>query len=99
MPVATLDAFRDHGRVRGDTIMEALGEAQEALVALARLGIDLDSVAEQLRVDGIQAFAKDYDRVLAAIPRNSAPLQQSVSRRDGTDTRFKRVCAGSRFEQ
>ena len=67
MPLATLDAFRDHGHVRGDTVTLALTEARESLDALARLGIDLDGIAEKLQVDGILAFAADYDRVLAAL--------------------------------
>ncbi len=67
MPLVTLDAFRDHGRVRADTLMEALPEAQDALNKLAKLGMDLDKIAENLQVDGISAFAADYDRVLAAL--------------------------------
>ena len=75
MPVATLDAFRDHGRVRGDTVTEALAEAQRALGALAELGIDLDSITEKLQTDGISAFAADYDRVLTAIGRKRQGIQ------------------------
>jgi transaldolase len=69
IPVATLDAFRDHGHVRGDTITLTLTEARESLDVLSRLGIDLDAIAEKLQVDGISAFAADYDRVLAALDK------------------------------
>ena len=69
MPLATLDAFRDHGRVRGDTVTSGLTEASQSLEALASLGIDLNAIAEGLQLDGISAFASDYDRVLAAIER------------------------------
>jgi len=75
MPVATLDAFRDHGRVRGDTVTEALAEAQRALGALANLGIDLDSITEKLQVAGISAFAADYDRVLTAIGKKRQGIE------------------------
>ena len=79
MPFATLDAFRDHGRVRGDTITSDLSEARLSLEALARLGIDLDAVAEKLQVDGISAFATDYDRVLTAIEKKRHSLATSGS--------------------
>ena len=69
MPLQTLDAFRDHGQIRGDTVMEALDESQARLSKLARLGINLDGIAEALQVEGLSAFATDYDRVLAALEK------------------------------
>lgn len=69
MPLVTLEAFRDHGRVRGDTAMEDVVDARKALDTIARLGIDFDSVAEKLQIDGISAFARDYDRVLGALDK------------------------------
>jgi transaldolase len=76
MPLATLDAFRDHGRVQGDTVAEASAEAHQALGTLANLGIDLDRIAEKLQLDGIAAFAADYDRVVTALDkkRNSPAI-------------------------
>ena len=81
MPLGTLDAFRDHGRVRGDTIMSDLTEARQSLEALAGLHIDLDAIAEKLQVDGISAFAVDYERVLTAITKKRSSLASAVSRR------------------
>jgi transaldolase len=69
IPLATLDAFRDHGRVRGDTVMEGVTEAQEALSTLSRLGVDLDGITEKLQIDGISAFAADYERVLSTLDK------------------------------
>ena len=79
MPLATLDAFRDHGRVRGDTVTFGLTEASQSLEALARLGIDLNAIAERLQIDGISAFASDYDRVLAAIERKRPSVASAGS--------------------
>jgi len=79
IPVKTLDAFRDHGRVRGDTITSDLAEARQSLAALARLGIDLDAIAQKLQGHGISAFAADYDRVLAAIEKKTHSLATSGS--------------------
>ncbi len=63
MPVQTMDAFRDHGRVRL-TVEEGLDEARRRLAELARLGINLDQITEQLQVDGVTAFAASLDQLL-----------------------------------
>jgi transaldolase len=67
LPLATLKAFRDHGRVRGDTILENGSGAGNDLQKLSNLGIDLDAITEKLQVDGVASFASAYDRVLAAL--------------------------------
>ncbi|HED03588.1 MAG TPA: transaldolase [Candidatus Fraserbacteria bacterium] len=67
VPPVTLNAFRDHGRVRGVTIEEELAGAGEAVEELARLGIDLDQITEQLQRDGVQAFASSYHQLLASL--------------------------------
>lgn len=69
MPLATLEAFRSHGRIRGDTVLEAPDQARNALRKLVELGIDLDAIAGELQTDGISAFARDYERVCAALER------------------------------
>lgn len=74
LPLATLEAFRDHGRVRGATVLEDWTGAERELSSLANLGIDLDAVAEQLQVDGIAAFAASYGKVLATLERKHAAL-------------------------
>jgi transaldolase len=84
MPLATLDAFRDHGRVRGDTVTFGLTEASQSLEALASLGIDLNAIAEGLQLDGISAFASDYDRVLAAIERKRPSVASAGSSGEGS---------------
>jgi len=67
LPPDTLAAFRDHGRVRGDTVLENLSEAESQLRALSTLGIDLNAITAKLQVDGVASFASAYDRVLNAI--------------------------------
>jgi transaldolase len=66
VPLDTLNAFRDHGRVRS-TLLEGLEEAHQVLAGLPELGIDLDAVTEKLQVDGVAAFAASYDQLLAAL--------------------------------
>ncbi|MEH3145172.1 MAG: bifunctional transaldolase/phosoglucose isomerase [Methylobacterium frigidaeris] len=66
MPPATLEAFRDHGKVRA-SLEEDLGGAEQVLADLARAGIDLDSVAETLVQEGVQLFVDAADKVLGAV--------------------------------
>jgi transaldolase len=69
IPPATLDAFRNHGHVRGATVIEGVDQARAALFKLAELGIDLHAIAEKLQADGVAAFASDYSSVLAGLER------------------------------
>ena len=83
IPPDTLDAFRNHGRVRGDTLLENLAEAEGQLRALSVLGIDLNGIADTLQVHGVASFASAYDRVLDAIGRKGLdiPHVPALSRR------------------
>lgn len=66
MSRATLDAFIDHGIVRR-TVDIGLDEARRVVQDLAAVGIDLEAVADHLEADGIAAFARAYDTLLASI--------------------------------
>lgn len=64
MPDATIAAFRDHGKVRPDTVEEAVAEAQQVMDDLAKLGIDFDAVTAQLEKEGVQKFIEPYDALM-----------------------------------
>jgi transaldolase len=66
MPPETLAAFRDHGQVRV-SIDEGVAEARALIERVQTHGVDLGAVAEKLQEDGVSAFAKSYDDLLAAI--------------------------------
>jgi transaldolase len=80
IPPATMKAFRDHGRVRGDTVQENLPEADAQLQALAKLGIDLKAITDKLQVDGVVAFASAYDRVLGALEKKRNKMSAAGAR-------------------
>jgi transaldolase/glucose-6-phosphate isomerase len=63
---ATLEAFRDHGRRRA-SLEEHVEGARETLAVLARIGISLDQVTDRLVEDGVRAFSKAFDTLLAAL--------------------------------
>jgi len=80
LPPSTLDAFRDHGQVRGDTVLENWPGAERDLHTLSSLGIDLDAIADALQADGVKSFASAYSRVLSAIAANRQELSRTGSR-------------------
>ncbi len=59
MPAATFDAFRDHGRV-ALTLQRNLEVAREDLERLAKEGIDLAAITQQLEDEGVAGFAKSF---------------------------------------
>ena len=65
-PIATLDAFRDHGKVR-DSLTDGVAEAGRVLDDLSRAGISLDEVTDTLLEDGVRLFADAADKLLAAV--------------------------------
>jgi transaldolase/glucose-6-phosphate isomerase len=66
LPPKTMDAFRDHGRVR-PTLAEDPQGARQVLADADRLGLDLASVTDQLVVEGVKQFAKSFEDLLAAV--------------------------------
>lgn len=74
VPQITLEAFRDHGVVRGATVMEDLDEAQAKLDELEAAGISLDEITAEVLEQGVAAFARSYDQLLAVIAEKRAVL-------------------------
>ncbi len=66
MPAATLSAYRDHGKPRA-TIEEGLDDARGTMKKLAAAGVDLAAITRKLEDQGVESFAKDYEKLLAAL--------------------------------
>ncbi|MGA2744311.1 MAG: transaldolase [Candidatus Sulfotelmatobacter sp.] len=66
MPPATIDAFRDHGRLR-NALTEDVAGAKKAMDDLARTGISMKQVTDKLTDDGVKLFADAFDKLLAAV--------------------------------
>ena len=77
MPPATMDAFRDHGQPSA-TLEADLAGARELVQRLAATGIDLDAIGDELQVEGVDAFAKSFDDLLAVIGQRRAAILQRV---------------------
>ena len=66
LPVKTLEAYRDHGQpaVR---IEQDLDQAKAVIDDLASLGIDMESVAQQLEDEGLVKFIEPFDVLLETL--------------------------------
>jgi transaldolase / glucose-6-phosphate isomerase len=71
VPPATMDAFRDHGKVRA-SLEENIDQAKETMAALERSGISIEKVTDKLIEDGVQLFAEAFDKLLGAVTRKRA---------------------------
>jgi transaldolase len=74
MPLSTVEAFGDHGIVRGDTLLEGLDRARRLWSDLIRVGIDEEEVGEQLETEGVDKFAASYQKVLDTIQTKRAKV-------------------------
>jgi transaldolase / glucose-6-phosphate isomerase len=74
IPPATMDAFRDHGEVRGSTILEAPDVAAAQIASLKKMGVDLNAITEQLQREGVDSFAKSFEDLMAALSKKRAVL-------------------------
>ncbi|HEV2590473.1 MAG TPA: transaldolase [Gaiellaceae bacterium] len=74
MPLETIEAFQDHGEVRGDTVLEGIEKAEKLLVKLREAGVDYDDVVETLEREGVEKFADSYDQLLEGIRAKTSVL-------------------------
>jgi len=71
MPPATIDAFRDHGKLR-NSLTEDVAGAQKVMDDLAKAGISMKEVTDKLTVDGVKLFADAFGKLLAAVEKNTS---------------------------
>jgi transaldolase/glucose-6-phosphate isomerase len=72
MPPATIDAFRDHGRLR-NSLTEDVAGAQKVMDDLAKTGISIKEVTTKLTDDGVKLFADAFHKLLAAVEKSTQP--------------------------
>jgi transaldolase / glucose-6-phosphate isomerase len=77
VPPATIDAFRDHGEVRGATILDSPETVKAQLAALKKVGVNLDDLTEQLQREGVDSFAKSFEDLMAALSKKRAALLEN----------------------
>jgi len=76
IPPATLEAFRDHGRVR-ESLTEDIPGAQKTMADLAQAGVSMKEVTDKLTDDGVKLFADAFDKLLAAVDKSTQRKAQA----------------------
>lgn len=66
LPMETIDAFRDHGKV-ADTLIKDIDHANTVMDDLKNKGIDIDIITQKLEDEGIEKFNKAYEMLLKSI--------------------------------
>jgi transaldolase/glucose-6-phosphate isomerase len=75
VPPATMDAFREHGRV-ARTLDANLDAAHKVMSDLEKAGISMKHVTDQLLDDAIRLFDEAFAKLLSAVEaKKSAPAQ------------------------
>jgi transaldolase len=75
MPLETIEAFQDHGRVPGDTVLEGVDEARQLFDDLAAAGVDYDDVTATLEAEGVQKFSDSFAEILDSVGAKRGALQ------------------------
>jgi transaldolase len=78
MPPETLAAVLDHGRTEV-TVDRGLDAARDTFRQLAKLGIDMKAVTDKLTLDGVNAFARSFDELIAHLSQKCSQLHHAKS--------------------
>jgi transaldolase len=73
MPMATLDAFADHGDV-GASLGADAGPAEQLLEELARTDVKFAALTNELEHEGVESFRQSYRQVLSSIAVGTTPV-------------------------
>jgi transaldolase/glucose-6-phosphate isomerase len=66
--------MRDHGTAKA-RLEQGVDEARDVMAALARTGISIDDVTQQLLDEGVAAFSKSFDALMASIAQKRAAVR------------------------
>ncbi len=74
VPPQTLAAFREHGEVRR-SLDENVELAKRQLKQLADAGISLEQVTQELEIEGVDAFTKSFESLLATLTKAAKDIR------------------------
>jgi len=81
VPPATYTAFRDHGEVKGQTLMTGVDDARQALANLASAGISLQKHTDALLTAAVKAFIDPFKSLFKVIAEKRDEARQSIVKR------------------
>ncbi len=67
MPEKTLDAFADHGEVKGDQVRGTYDEARAHMARLSDLGVEYEEVIEALEHEGVEKFVASWHELVGTV--------------------------------
>jgi transaldolase len=67
MPEKTMNAFADHGEVRGDMVTTRYDDARQVMDRLEALGIHYDDVIATLEREGVEKFVASWDELVGTV--------------------------------
>jgi transaldolase len=94
MPLATLDAFADHGDVGGSLGADG-ASAERLLEELAGTDVKFAALTDALEQEGVESFRESYRQVLSLIEESAARLQADEDR-NPSDSRHVRAALNRR---
>ena len=62
-----MQAFADHGEVKGDQVTGRADEAREVIAAIEALGISYDDVVQVLEDEGVDKFDKSWGELVETV--------------------------------
>jgi transaldolase len=83
MPEQTVEAFADHGEVRGDTVTAVYEQARQVLDDLAALGVDYDDVVATLEREGVEKFEASWLELLRGVEAQLGDEREQPALRQG----------------
>ncbi len=75
MPINTIDAVRDHGKIECGTVSQNVEEAHQVVERLRKVGIDIKTVTDQLTVEGVDSFSNSLHGLYSVIAEKTANIQ------------------------
>jgi len=71
-PEKTIDAVRDHGVIRGNTIEGTYAQASSVFSSLEAIGVDLNDVFDVLESEGVEKFIQAWNELLESVSEELA---------------------------
>ncbi len=71
MPPATIEAFKDHGRLR-NSLEEDVAQAEVVIAEIEAAGLSVEAITGQLLDEGVASFAQAFEDLLAAVEKQTA---------------------------
>lgn len=84
MPLETLVAFQDHGKLEA-TLPAGIDVARRRLEVLPTLGIDLGQIMKLLEREGVSQFVQSYDELVCDLREKCAEFALAFRARGGTN--------------